>query len=50
VEDLLTLLTDVKEQMATATLAVIDLPISSWQELNEATDARLQILWTPHED
>lgn len=46
-DDLLALLTDVNEHMATAALAHIDLPISSWQELNEATDGRLQILWTP---
>jgi phosphohistidine phosphatase len=49
VEELLTLLTDVSEHMTTAALAVIDLPISSWQELNEATDGRLQILWVPRE-
>lgn len=50
VENLLTLLTDVKEHMTTACLAVIDLPISSWQELSEATDGRLQNLWSPRED
>jgi len=50
VEDLLALLTDMKEHMTTAALAVIDLPISSWQELNEATDGRLQNLWMPRED
>ena len=50
VEALLSLLTDVTDHMATATLAVIDLPISSWQELSEATDGRLQNLWTPRED
>ena len=50
VEALLALLTDVADHMATATLAVISLPISSWQELNEATDGRLQNLWTPRED
>ncbi len=50
VEDLLAMLTDVKEHMATAALAVIDLPISTWEELNEATDARLQKLWMPRED
>ncbi len=49
-EDLLALLTDVKEHMTTAALAVIDLPISSWEELNEATDGRLQNLWSPRED
>jgi phosphohistidine phosphatase len=50
VEDLLALLTDVREHMAPATLAVIDLHISSWQELNEATDGKLQNLWTPRGD
>ncbi len=50
VEELLTLLTDVTGHMTTAALAVINLPISSWQELNEATDARLQTLWSPRED
>ena len=48
-EDLLTLLTDVTEHMTTATLAQVDLPISRWQELNEATDGRLQNLWAPRE-
>ncbi len=46
-DDLLALLTDVPEHMTTAALARIELPISSWQELNEATDGRLQKLWTP---
>lgn len=50
VEDLLALLTDVQEHMTTAALAVIALPISSWQELNEATDGRLLNLWTPRGD
>jgi phosphohistidine phosphatase len=48
-DELLTLLTDVAQHMTTAALAQIDLPISSWQELNEATDGRLQNLWTPRE-
>lgn len=48
-EELLTFLTDVEEHMATATLAHIDLPISSWQELNEATDGVLKTIWTPRE-
>lgn len=48
-DELLTLLTDVNEHMATAALAHIDLPISSWNELNEATDGRLQNLWVPRE-
>jgi phosphohistidine phosphatase len=48
-EALLTLLTDVSEHMSTAALAQIDLPITCWAELNEATDGRLQRLWTPRE-
>ncbi len=50
IEDLLAVLTDVREHMATAALAVIDLPISSWNDFNEATDARLQKLWAPRDD
>src|SRR4030042_1914486 len=46
-EGLLTLLTDVTHHMTTAMLAQVHLPISSWQELNEATDGRLQNFWSP---
>lgn len=49
-EELLTLLTDVNQPLGTAALAQIDLPITSWQELNEATDGRLQLVWSPRED
>jgi phosphohistidine phosphatase len=48
-DELLTLLTDVTQHMTTAALAQIDLPISSWTELNEATDGRLKNFWAPHE-
>jgi phosphohistidine phosphatase len=48
-EELLTLLTDVSHHLVTAGLAQIDLPISSWNELNEATDGRLQFVWSPRE-
>ena len=48
-EELLTLFTDVTHHLTTAALAQVDLPISSWQELNEATDGRLQNLWAPHD-
>ncbi len=48
-DELLTLLTDVSEHMNTAALAQIDLPISCWAELNEATDGRLQKLWVPRD-
>ncbi len=49
-DELLTLLTDVPQHMTTAALAQIILPISSWQELNEATDGRLHNLWVPREN
>lgn len=49
-EELLTLLTDVTEHLTTAALAQVDLPITSWQELSEATDGRLQKLWSPREE
>jgi len=48
-EELLTLLTDTTLHLTTAALAQIDLPISSWQELNEAADGRFQNLWSPRE-
>ena len=48
-DELLTLLTDVTQHMTTAALAQIILPITSWDELNEATDGRLENLWTPRE-
>jgi phosphohistidine phosphatase len=49
VEELLTMLTEVDEHLTTSALAVVDLPISSWEELNEATDGRFQILWVPRQ-
>ncbi len=49
VEELLTLLTEVNEHLTTSALAIITLPISNWEELNEATDGRLQNLWVPRE-
>lgn len=49
-EELLTLLTDVTQHLKTAALAHIDLPITSWQELNEATDGRLQAVWSPRDE
>jgi phosphohistidine phosphatase len=49
-EELLTLLTDVTQHLTTASLAQVDLPITSWQELSEATDGRLQNLWSPREE
>ena len=49
VEELLTLLTEVQEHMTTAALAVINLPISTWEELTEATDGSLQNIWVPRD-
>jgi len=46
-DEFLTMLTDSNDHMTTAALAQIDLPITSWQELNEATDGRLQVVWSP---
>jgi phosphohistidine phosphatase len=46
---LLTLLTDVSQHLSTAALVQIDLPITNWSELNEATNGRLQKLWAPRE-
>ena len=46
-EEFLTLLTDATHHLTTAALAQVDLPITSWLELNEATDGRLQNLWSP---
>jgi hypothetical protein len=43
------MLTEVDEHLTTSALAVVDLPISSWEELNEATDGKLQILWVPRQ-
>jgi phosphohistidine phosphatase len=48
-DELVTLLTDVNQHLKTAMLVQIDLPITSWQELNEATDGRLQNVWSPRE-
>jgi phosphohistidine phosphatase len=48
-DELLTLLTDVNQHLTTASLVHIDLPITSWAELNEATDGRLQKIWSPRE-
>jgi len=44
------LLTDATEHLTTAALAQVDLPITSWQELTEATDGRLINLWSPREE
>jgi len=48
-EEFLSLLTDVTTHLTTAALAQIDLPVSSWDELNEATDGRLVNIWSPRE-
>ncbi len=48
-EQLLTVLTDADETMPTAALAQIDLPISSWRELEEGQSYPLVALWRPRE-
>lgn len=49
VSELLERLTGDQEQMPTAALAQILLPIKSWRELNEATEGQLVNLWRPRE-
>ncbi len=46
-EDLLEMLTGEWERMPTATLAQIELPIESWQELAEEPCGQLVNLWQP---
>jgi len=48
-EDMLDMLTGIREHMNTAALAHMDLPISHWQELTEALDVKLLNLWRPRE-
>lgn len=48
-EELLGLLTDFDEPFPTAALAQVELPIASWQSLNEATDGYLKNLWRPRQ-
>ncbi len=48
-EQLLTMLTDITTHLSTAALAQIDLHITGWQELNEATDGKLVNIWSPRE-
>jgi phosphohistidine phosphatase len=48
-EQLLTVLTGVNETMPTAALAQIDLPLSSWRELEEGQSYPLIALWRPRE-
>jgi len=48
-EELLGLLTDYEGTFPTAALAQVELPIASWQNLNEATDGYLKNLWKPRE-
>jgi phosphohistidine phosphatase len=49
IEELLELLTDYEEPFPTAALAQMELPIASWQSLNEATDGYLKNVWKPRE-
>jgi phosphohistidine phosphatase len=48
-EELLALLTDYDDSFPTAALAQVELPITSWHELNEATDGYLKNLWKPRQ-
>jgi phosphohistidine phosphatase len=48
-QELLSLLADYEEPFPTAGLAQVELPISSWQSLNEATDGYLKNVWKPRE-
>lgn len=48
-EELLFALSGERESMPTAALAEIDLPIDSWQQLDEGTEGRLSNLWRPRE-
>lgn len=47
VEDLVDMLTGMWEQMPTAALAQISLPINDWAELSEETEGKLINHWTP---
>ena len=46
-EELVALLTDKERPMTTANVAVVSLPIDSWQELSLFSDGRLQHHWQP---
>lgn len=46
-EELLEELTGVWQRMPTAAIAVVDLPVNTWEELNEMTRGSLINLWTP---
>lgn len=48
-QDVLGLLADYDEPFPTAALAQVELPISSWQSLNEATDGFLKNVWKPRD-
>ncbi len=48
-EELLEDLTGSYDRMVTAALALVDLPIDHWRELNEATEGRLVNIWRPKE-
>lgn len=48
-QELLSLLADYEEPFPTAALAQVELPIASWQSLNEATDGYLKNIWLPRQ-
>ncbi len=46
-EELLEELTGVWQRLPTAAIAVVNLPVNSWEELNDMTRGSLVNLWTP---
>jgi hypothetical protein len=48
-EYFLSMLTDTREHMPTAAIALIDLPIESWGETNEDVEGKLAGFWIPKE-
>ncbi len=48
-ETVLEHLTGESETLPTAALAVVELPVTHWQELNEETEGKLSQVWRPKE-
>ena len=46
-EELVSLLTDKDQRLTTANVAVVELPIASWEELTLFSDGRLKHHWRP---
>jgi phosphohistidine phosphatase len=49
VSDLVDLLTDMTEELPTAALARIELPIQDWSELDGDVEGKLLVVWRPRE-